>query len=253
MVVPFIKPSGDTSGRGEAAVVVSLIHVARTQKSVQPTLDGLPVERISSFLLKGAVDDLPVAMSANKGICYRGAEPWGSGFLFEDEASDGSSSLAEMKDVLAKDARNQVVIFPYMGGKEFNSSPCQSPNRFIIDFARMPEEEARRWPLLFSILEERVRPIRAGNKQRNYREEWWLHANRAPEAAAYANRHGRLLALASVSRHLSVAFARPGIVLANSMHLILLHEYGDFAIIQSRVHETWARFLGSSMKDDLRY
>jgi hypothetical protein len=37
------------------------------------------------------------------------------------------------------------------------------------------------------------------------------------------------------------------------MHLILMHEHADFAVIQSRIHETWARFLGSSMKDDLRY
>jgi hypothetical protein len=37
------------------------------------------------------------------------------------------------------------------------------------------------------------------------------------------------------------------------MHIILLHEFADFAVIQSRVHETWSRFIGSSMKDDLRY
>jgi hypothetical protein len=117
----------------------------------------------------------------------------------------------------------------------------------------MPETEARRWPSLFSILEERVRQVRAKNKQRNYRENWWLHANRVREAGPYLNRHGRLLALTSVSRHLSVAFARPGTILANSMVLLLLHEDADFAVIQSRVHEAWARFVGSSMKDDLRY
>jgi hypothetical protein len=37
------------------------------------------------------------------------------------------------------------------------------------------------------------------------------------------------------------------------MVLILLHRDDDFAVIQSRVHETWARLVGSSMKDDLRY
>ena len=65
--------------------------------------------------------------------------------------------------------------------------------------------------------------------------------------------YGHLLALTSVSKHLSVAFARPGTIIANSMILFLLHEHADFAVIQSRVHEVWARFLGSSMKDDLRY
>ncbi|MGO9811262.1 MAG: type IIL restriction-modification enzyme MmeI [Isosphaeraceae bacterium] len=29
--------------------------------------------------------------------------------------------------------------------------------------------------------------------------------------------------------------------------------YSTFSVIQCRIHEVWARFLGSSMKDDLRY
>ena len=29
--------------------------------------------------------------------------------------------------------------------------------------------------------------------------------------------------------------------------------YAAFSILQARLHETWARFMGSSMKDDLRY
>jgi hypothetical protein len=35
--------------------------------------------------------------------------------------------------------------------------------------------------------------------------------------------------------------------------VIALESYGAFAVLQCRVHEVWARFLGSSMKDDLRY
>ena len=128
---------------GEAAVVVSVVHIARTQRPVRPMLDGNPVKRISSFLLKGGVDTMPVTMSENKGICYRGAEPWGAGFLFENDPSNGSSSLEDMENLLLQDPRNNKAIFPYMGGKEFNSSPTQSSSRFIIDFARMPEAEAR--------------------------------------------------------------------------------------------------------------
>ena len=113
--------------------------------------------------------------------------------------------------------------------------------------------KSEEWASLFSILDARVRPVRAGNKQRNYRKDWWQHANRVPEAAAYSKIYGQIIAFASVSSHLSVAFARTGTILANSMHLILLHEHADLALLQSRIHETWARFLGSSMKDDLRY
>jgi hypothetical protein len=158
-----------------------------------------------------------------------------------------------MEQLIAQDPRNREVIFPYIGGEEFNEQPTQSPVRFVIDFARMREAEARRWPSLFALLEERVRPIRATNKQRNYREGWWLHANRAAETAPYAREHGRLLALSSVSKHLAVAFIEGRTVAANTIVLVCLHRNADFAVLQSRVHEIWARFLGSTLEDRLRY
>jgi hypothetical protein len=59
-----------------------------------------------------------------------------------------------------------------MGGEEFNASPTQSPKRLVIDFGERSELDARKWPELFSIVEQRVRPVRLHNKQRNYRKNW---------------------------------------------------------------------------------
>jgi hypothetical protein len=238
---------------GDAAVIVSVVHLARTMRDVHPILDGLRVERISSFLRRGNVDAMPATLSQNRGICYMGTKIWGAGFVFEEDPSNGSSSLAEMERLVSQDPRNGQVIFRYLGGQEFNTSPVQAPSRFVIDFGELSEAEARGWPSLFSILEERVRPVRAKNKQRNYRENWWLHANRVLDSPAYLEQHGRLLALTSVSRHISAAFVERGTIVSDSMVVFLLHEDADFAVIQSRVHELWARFIGSSMKDDLRY
>src|SRR5207249_4653483 len=124
-----------------------------------------------AFLVESTTDSPPCELHRNKGICFEGAKPWGSGFAFEQSPSGGSSSIEDMNSLLADSPGNGEVIFPYIGGQEFNSSPTQSPERFIIDFGRMKEEEARRWPSLFDLLERRVKPVRAGNKQRNYREE----------------------------------------------------------------------------------
>jgi len=239
---------------GSAAVVVSVVHVAKSADSpTPPRLNGHPVARVSAFLLAGNADKNPSTLHENNGACYRGAEPWGAGFTFEEVPSGGSWSIDDMNMALGSDAKNAEVIYPYMGGRELNSSPTQSPDRFVIDFGRISKADAQEWPMLFAMVEERVKPVRAGNKQRNYREEWWLHANRAPEAAAFAQEHGRIIAVTSVSRHLSFAFVKPGIVLANTVYAFLLHTDADFAILQSRVHEVWARLLGSSLKDDLRY
>lgn len=238
---------------GEAAVIASIVHVVKDRQLSPVRLDGAEVRRISAFLLKGNTDATPQPLAENAGTCFLGTKIWGAGFVFEDEPTNGSSSLAEMERLIAEDRRNREVIFPYMGGEEFYESPTQSPVRFVIDFGAMPQEEARKWPALFSIVEERVRPVRASNKQRNYREGWWLHANRVDAAAPFLRSHGRLLALTSVSKHLAIAFVGRGTVVSNSMVLLLLWSDADFAVIQSRVHEVWARLLASSMKDDLRY
>jgi hypothetical protein len=173
--------------------------------------------------------------------------------VFEDNPSGGSSSLEEMRRLEELDPRNKEVIFLYMGGDELNSSPTQSANRFIIDFGERTEEEARQWPLLFKIVEERVKPVRAVNKQRNYRDNWWLHVTRVPEAADYLRKNGRVLAFAQLSKHLGVVFVQPGTVLSNTIVLVLLCEYAGFALVQSQVHEAWGRFTGSSLEDRLRY
>ncbi|MFO0760045.1 MAG: DNA methyltransferase [Byssovorax sp.] len=237
---------------GLAAVVASVFHILKREVPLA-VLDGRAVKRISSFLLGSSSEGTPVSLVGNTARCYRGAKVWGAGFVFEPEPSNGSSSLADMERLILKDPHSSKVIFPYIGGEEFNESPTQSPIRYVIDFARMSQEDAQRWPALFELVEERVRPVRATNKQRNYREEWWLHANRAEDVAPYLQKFGRVLALSAVSKHISFAFVQAGTVVADSMLLICLHRDADFATLQSRVHEVWSRFVGSSMKDDLRY
>ena len=239
---------------GQAAVVVSVVHVAKNPRESPPTvLDGRTVNRISSFLLQGDNDEAPTPLIANEQVCYTGTKLWGAGFIFEATPSSGSSALDEMQRLIEVNSANQEVIRPFLGGAEFNSSPRQAPSRFVIDFGDMDMATAQRWPDLFNIVEERVRPVRAKNKQRNYREEWWKHANRVQETAAYYRDHSRLMAVTVVSPYFSFAFANSGTIIANSMVLFLRHEFSAFAELQSRIHDIWARFIGSSMKDDPRY
>lgn len=238
---------------GDAAVVLSVIHVAKELSPSWCHLDGVSVSRISSYLLKGSADATPISLRENYRLATVGSKVWGAGFIFEEAPSGGSSSFAEMYRVIAAEPSSREVIFAYMGGEEFNSSPTQSPSRFVIDFGEQTEAEARRWRAVFAIVEERVKPVRIINEQRNRRENWWLHVTRAPEAMAYLRQHGRILALAKVSKHLSTAFVRSGTIFSDRMMLVLAHTYAQFGVVQSRIHEAWSRFVGTTMKDDFSY
>ena len=52
---------------------------------------------------------------------------------------------------------------------------------------------------------------------------------------------------------LAIGIVTGGMIEADSTIVAALTSEASFAILQSRIHEVWARFFSSSMKDDLRY
>lgn len=52
---------------------------------------------------------------------------------------------------------------------------------------------------------------------------------------------------------MAFAYANSRSVFAHSLDVFTLSAFGAYCSLQSRPHETWARFFASSMKDDLRY
>jgi hypothetical protein len=63
----------------------------------------------------------------------------------------------------------------------------------------------------------------------------------------------RVLVNSQVSAHLQFAFLPVDVVFAHTANVFPLPTHAAFCALQSRPHEIWARFFGSSMKDDLRY
>jgi hypothetical protein len=55
------------------------------------------------------------------------------------------------------------------------------------------------------------------------------------------------------SKHLSFAFIPSNVYIASPHYAIMYESYKIFGALQSRVHETWARFFASSLEDRLRY
>ena len=63
----------------------------------------------------------------------------------------------------------------------------------------------------------------------------------------------RLLVNCQVGPHMAFAFQPSTYQFSLTLNVFSLSKYRDFCVLQSRAHEIWARFFGSSMKDDLRY
>jgi len=241
-----------------AAVVVSVVHVRKGPHAAFE-LSGRPVDRITTFLVARGPNESPRRLVENIGLSFQGSIVLGMGFTFDDKnLARGSSPLAKMHELVAKDPRNRERIFPYIGGEELNDDPEQKHRRYVINFGELSEEEARNWPDLMAIVEERVKPGRdaltgSGRDARIRRERWWLWGRFTPALFQGLRATSRCLAIARVGNDCSLAFLPSGVVPSEQLVVFPVESASFFGIQQSRIHEVWARCFGSSMKDDLRY
>jgi hypothetical protein len=211
-------------------------------------LDGKPVEKITAFLFPKGGNDDPHVLLANADKSFQGSIVLGMGFTFDDTNPE-ATPIAEMHRLIEQDPRNAERIFPYIGGEEVNSSPTHAHHRYVINFGDMSEDEARKWPDLMAIVEEKVK----GSRGKHSTAPWWQFERLRGELFRAIAQCDRVLVVARHQPNWSVAFMPSGMVYSEALIVFALPTYTAFCILQSRIHEIWARFFGSSMKDDLRY
>ena len=271
---------------GLAAVVVSVVHVARGEFCGQKRLDGRGVEEITAFLFHTGGHDDPVRLADNARRSFVGSYVLGMGFTFDDTDTKGvATSLAEMRRLVRENPRNSDVIFPYIGGQELNTSPTHEHHRYVINFWDYPQrrtdvgeqwrnaegkkqqEWVRRgvvpldypgsvaadWPELLGIVRERVKPARDQLRRKARRERWWQFGDKQPGLYAAIAGLERVLAISQVGGLASLAFLPGDMIYAHRLIIFPLDRYAAFCALQSRPHEVWARFFGASLKDDLTY
>jgi hypothetical protein len=240
---------------GPVAVVVSVIHLTKGTFHGPKLIDGRVVEAITAFLFHRGGHEDPVRLAANRGLSFIGNYVLGMGFTFDDTDSKGiATPIAEMEHLIAKAPANKEVISPYIGGVEVNASPTQEPDRYVINFGARSEAECRlRWPDLMAIVEAKVKPERIKLKRKALRERWWQFAEKQPALQQAIVGLPRVLVTSQVCAHLSFAFMPADYVFSHKLTVFPFRDWPSFAVLQSRVHELFARFFSGTAMDLLRY
>src|SRR5439155_26017230 len=128
---------------------------------------------------------------------------------------------SEMHRLIQEDPRNQECIFPYLGGEEINDSPSHAHNRYVINFGELSEIEARRWPALFGILEQKVKPERSTKDPKKYPRmvnEWWKFWNFRVELERAAKGKSRVLVISRHTEYLAFAFVPSYVVCSDAVN-----------------------------------
>ncbi len=272
---------------GEAAVVVSVVHLTKGEAAT-PVLDESHVRRISAYLVEGDLDSSPVALVGNLGKAFQGSIVLGMGFTFDDvAASKGEAeSLDAMRVLIAKNPRNAERIFPFIGWKEVASSHIHAHSRFVIDFfdrplkrdhsldswmtmddaaqaqcrssgivpCDYPDEVAEDWPDLVEIVRLRVKPDRDGQTRDALRQRWWQYAEKRPGLyRAIAPLSHVLVTSSQAASHILFAQLDASKIYSSNLNVIASDRFSTLALLQARSHELWARYFGSTVKDDPTY
>jgi hypothetical protein len=220
-------------------------------------LDEREVKGITPFLTPpAAVAGKPHRLKVNEGKSFQGSIVLGMGFIMSPE---------EAQALIAKDARNRDVLFPYLNGEDLNSQPDQSPSRWVINFFDWPLNRdaapedyvgpvAADYPDCLAIVDTKVKPERERNRySKTARELWWLYERWRPELYATIKGMKRVLVTAEVSKHINVAFRPVSEVFSHMLIVFPLVGDEDFGLLQSSIHEVWAREKGSTLETRFRY
>ena len=265
---------------GQAAVVVSVVHVHRGPFDGTRLLDNASTHVITAFLFHRGGHEDPARLDANAGKSFVGSYVLGMGFTFDDTDTKGvASPLAEHRRLIAADPRNQEAIFPYIGGEEVNTSPTHAHHRYVINFRDYPlrredlgeswvgaDDDQRRewlrrgivpldypdpvavdWPDLLAILEARVQPERKklgdNGDARRRKEKWWLWGRYTPALFGAVTGRERVLVCPIVSNTSYFVFLPTEMVFSHKLVVFPLQRYLAFCILQSNIHGLWAPIL----------
>ena len=271
---------------GLAAVVVSIVHVAKGGFDGSKALDGRTADDITAFLFHRGGHDDPDRLEANAGKSFQGSIVLGMGFTFDDTDEKGvATPLAEMERLLEENPRNRNVIFPYISGAEVNSNPTHTHNRHVINFRDCPlcredmgvtwrdadavkRREWRRggivpldypnpvaadWPDLLAIIDAKVKLDRMRDNRSSYRKFWWKHAEKRVDLYSAIEGLDQVLVISRYGQQFGFTFLPGRMIYSDSIIVSPFCTCAAFCTLQSRPHEVWARFFSSSFGDGLRY
>lgn len=233
---------------GLAAVVVSVINIIKGSYEDIKNLDSRAASKITAFLFHAGGNENPSGLLLNRNKSFVGSYVLGMGFTFDDTNPE-ATSIAEMHQLIEQNPKNSEFVFPYIGGEEVNSSPTHAHHRYVINFGEMSEAEAQEYPDLMKIVEEKVK----GKRGKHSTASWWQFERLRGELFKAIAQCDRVLVIARVGQAGAFTFLPNGMVYSEQLIVFALPTYSAFCILQSRIHEIWARFFSSSMKDDLRY
>jgi hypothetical protein len=230
---------------GIAAVEVALVTITKQSWKGKFYLGNKEVKTITQYLDDNENIGNPYPLKQNEDKSFMGSIPLGEGFVLEKE---------EASELIRQNKSNSEAIFPYLNGDNLNNSFKQEAERFIINFYEMPETRAKqKYPELFQIVENRVKPHRHREGNKMGRDKYWIYYRPVMKMYRTIAPLSKVLVIARTSKTGAFVFVNSNQVLNANLTVIAIDNFSQFTVLQSTFHINWAWTYATKLKTDLIY
>lgn len=217
---------------GAATLDVSIIVICHGSWEGIRVLDREETQFISGGLDSNEDVDIR-GLKAMEGKRSDGYKLMGEGFVLQQE---------DLPTLIQAEPKATEIVLPYFTGEDVTESPDFSPARWAIDFEDRTEEESRQWPTAFERVERLVKPFRDGQTGQIHQYCFWKYwdmRNGLRDAQASMTRY---LVTANNSKYLVFRTYSGRAVFNHKTKIIFSANYSTFSLLQSTIHEVWARW-----------
>ena len=142
---------------------------------------------------------------------------------------------------------NADVVRPALNAQDITSRPR---GVWAIDFGpSMSESEAALYEGPFEYALAHVRPSRLASRRRAYAERWWLPMEARPGLRRALRGLDRFIATPITAKHRIFVWVDTRTLPLVPVTAIARDDDYTFGVLQSRVHELWARATGTQLRE----
>jgi hypothetical protein len=227
---------------GSANVLFVELHWRKGEWAGPFFLNDEATNHISPQLTNLALDK---SHKLHQSICpYQGCYVHGMGFFL---------GMSEVAAILSDDPQSKERILPCITAEDFNSSPRQESDRFVIYFGDMSEEAASKYRGAWNHLVCHVKDERQRCGDASLARNWWRFKRPTMPLYDAIWKQPKVLVCPVVTKYLSFAWLPSRVVLLNKMYAFVNASLPDFAVLQSHFHTAWAWHWSGRLKADLQY
>lgn len=178
-------------------------------------------------------------LQANSGLSSRGVIPHGSGFLVTPLEARGLG-LGVVPGL-------EKYIRPYRNGRDLTGTPR---GVMVIDLFGLKADDVRqRFPATYQWLLERVKPERDVNRDRQFREKWWLHGRSRGEIRPALSGLPRYIVTGQVAKHRVFQWLDASILPDDKLIAVATADALHLGVLSSSVHLVWALAAGGLLEN----